>query len=66
MMVGLIEQHNIMWLSEQKPDVFAYKLKLILLPKLIATLNNYVAMNVHCLHWLMSTGLLLQWFLPAI
>ena len=35
MMVGLIEQQNIMWLSEQKPDVFAYKLKFILLPKLI-------------------------------
>ena len=30
-----------MWLSEQKPDMFTYKLKFILLPQLIATLNNY-------------------------
>ena len=30
-----------MWQSEQKPAMFAYKLKLILLPQLIATLNNY-------------------------
>ena len=30
-----------MWLSEQKPDMFALKLKFILLPQLIATLNNY-------------------------
>ena len=30
-----------MWLSEQKPDMFAHKLKFILLPQLIATLNNY-------------------------
>ena len=28
-------------LSEQKPDMFALKLKFILLPQLIATLNNY-------------------------
>ena len=30
-----------MWLSEQKPDMFALKLKFILLSQLIATLNNY-------------------------
>ena len=30
-----------MWPSEQKPAMFAYKLKFILLPQLIATLNNY-------------------------
>ena len=30
-----------MWLSEQKPDMLALKLKFILLPQLIATLNNY-------------------------
>ena len=49
-----------MWLSEQKPAMFAYKLNFIciLLPQLIAILNNY--MHVHCLHWIMSTGLLLQ------
>ena len=28
-------------LSEQKPAMFAYKLKFILLPQLIATLNYY-------------------------
>ena len=32
--------------------MFAHKLKFILLPQLLAT------MHVHCLHWLMSTGLL--------
>ena len=32
-----------MWLSEQKHDMLAHKLKLILLPQLIATLNNYVS-----------------------
>ena len=31
----------ILWLSEQKPDMFILKLKFILLPQLIATLNNY-------------------------
>ena len=41
-----------MWLSEQKPAMFAHKLKFILLPQLIAT------MQVHCLHWLMLTALL--------
>ena len=30
-----------MWLSEQKSDMFALKLKFIFLPQLIATLNNY-------------------------
>ena len=30
-----------LWLSEQKLDMFAHKLKFILLPQLIATLNNY-------------------------
>ena len=30
-----------MWLSEQKPDMLAHKLKSILLPQLIATLNKY-------------------------
>ena len=30
-----------MLLCEQKPDMFTYKLKFILLPQLIATLNNY-------------------------
>ena len=30
-----------MGLSEQKPDMFAHKLKFILLPQLIATLSNY-------------------------
>ena len=30
-----------MWLSEQKPAMFVYKLKFILLSQLIATLNNY-------------------------
>ena len=44
-----------LWLSEQKPDMFALKLKFILLPQLIATL---ITMHVHCLHWLMWTGLL--------
>ena len=29
------------WLSEQKPAMFACKLKFILLPQLVATLNNY-------------------------
>ena len=29
------------WLSEQKPDMFTCNLKFILLPQLIATLNNY-------------------------
>ena len=43
--------------SEQKPAMFAYKLKFILLPQLIATLNDYAC---SLLHWLMSTGLLLQ------
>ena len=33
-----------MWLSEQKPAMFAYKLKFILLPQLIATLNNYACL----------------------
>ena len=33
--------HIKMWLSEQKFDMFAYKLKFNLLPQLIATLNNY-------------------------
>ena len=28
-------------MSEQKPDMFAHKLKFFLLPQLIATLNNY-------------------------
>ena len=28
-------------MSEQKPNMFALKLKFILLPQLIATLNNY-------------------------
>ena len=46
-----------MRLSEQKPDIFAHKLKLILLPQLTVTLNN---LHNHCLHWLMSTGLLFQ------
>ena len=35
-----------------KPDMFAHKLKFILLLQLIVT------MHVHCLHWLKSTGLL--------
>ena len=30
--------------SEQKPDMFALKLKFILLPQLIATLNNYACL----------------------
>ena len=30
-----------MWLLEQKADMFVHKLKPILLPQLIATLNNY-------------------------
>ena len=30
-----------MWLSEQKPNMFTLKMKFILLPQLIATLNNY-------------------------
>ena len=33
-----------MLLSEQKPDMFALKLKFILLPQLIATLNNYACL----------------------
>ena len=28
-------------MPEQKPTMFTYKLKFILLPQLIATLNNY-------------------------
>ena len=32
-----------MWLSEQKPDMFTYRLKFILLPQLITTLNNYAS-----------------------
>ena len=32
------------WLSEQKPDMFAHKLKFILLPQLILTLNNYACL----------------------
>ena len=35
--------------------MFALKLKFILLPQLIAIL---ITMHVHCLHWLMWTGLL--------
>ena len=34
--------------------MFTHELKFILLPQFIAT------MYVHCLHWLMSTGLLFQ------
>ena len=34
--------------------MFTYKLKFILLSQLIIT------MHIHCLHWLMSTGLLFQ------
>ena len=30
-----------MWLSEQKPAMLAYKLKLILFPQVIAIINNY-------------------------
>ena len=30
-----------MWVSELKPNILAYKLKFITLPKLIAALNNY-------------------------
>ena len=33
-----------MWLPEQKLDIFAYKLKFILLSQLIATLNNYACL----------------------
>ena len=33
---------NHLWLSEQKPNMFAHQLKFILFPQLIATLNNYV------------------------
>ena len=29
------------YVTEQKPDMFALKLKFVLLPQLIATLNNY-------------------------
>ena len=36
-----ISWHYHMWLSEQKPDMFAHKLIFILFPQLIATLNNY-------------------------
>ena len=36
--------HNYMWLSEQKADMFALKVKFILLPQLIATLNNYACL----------------------
>ena len=36
--------------------MFAHRLKFILLPQLIATLNNYACSS--CLHWLKSTGLL--------
>ena len=49
--IGILQ----MWLSEQKPDVFAYKLKFIYCPQVIAT-----PMHVHCLHWLISTGVLLR------
>ena len=49
-----------MWLSEQKPNLFAYKLKIILLPQLMATLAKYVTMQVNCLYWLMLTGLFFQ------
>ena len=37
--------------------MFTHKLKFIVLPQLIATLNNYAC---HCLYWLMLTGLLYQ------
>ena len=33
-----------MLLSEEKPDMFTHKLKFILLPQLIATLNNYACL----------------------
>ena len=33
--------YSYMRLSEQKPDMFILKLKFILLPQLIATLNDY-------------------------
>ena len=31
-------------MSEQKPDLFTHKLKFILLPQSIATLNNYACL----------------------
>ena len=44
---------NTVYVSEQKPAMFAHKLKFILLPQLIATLNNYACTlpplaNVNC------------------
>ena len=38
--------HDKMWLSEQKLDMFIYKLKFILLPQLIATLNVTVRAKI--------------------
>ena len=38
--VTKIKVQKYLWLSEQKPDMFSHKLKFILLPQLIATLNN--------------------------
>ena len=47
---GITSQHtrikqsrfmNNKWLSKLKPDIFAHKLNLILLPQLIPTLNSY-------------------------
>ena len=45
-----------MWLSEQKPAMFAYKLKSFYCPSIWL---HYITMHVPCLHWLL-TGLLFQ------
>ena len=41
-----------MWLSEQKAAIFVHKVNLHLCEK--------ITMPAHCLHWLISTGLLFQ------
>ena len=40
---GMYKLHYciLLYVTEQKPDIFAYKLKFILLPQLIAVLNNF-------------------------
>ena len=49
-----------MWLSEQKPAMLAYKLKFILLPQLIATLNNYACLLLPLANDKWSASL--EWF----
>ena len=41
------------YIAEQKPDIFAHKLKFTLLPQLIATLNNYTC-SLPPLGWMVA------------